>query len=323
MAKFSKILRDNNIVFIVIILAVVFYIFNPRFLSLENVTAITRQIVPIGFLVLGQFFVIVSGNIDLSMGMLSVLLSIILGVVFGTSGMVLPGVLMVLFSSLLFGYFNGIFVGKVKIPAFIVTLSTLFVATGLSGIVIPRGKMIFLTHQFFKFWGSAKIFGVYYSFLVMILMFVVAYFFYNHTKYGAYIVAIGDNENNAKMVGINVEKMKIIIFMISGFFSGMAGIIISSRMGFVQPGLDGTGMLMDAITAIIIGGTLLSGGKGKIGGIFWGLLFIGIINNSLNLLNVQDIWHQVFKGLVIIGALAMNWMIVKKDISERNLTQAA
>ncbi|MDC7227235.1 MAG: ABC transporter permease [Spirochaetales bacterium] len=313
MGKVSRWLRDNNIIVIVVVTTIIFYLINPRFLSGENVVAISRQIVPIGLIVLGQFFVLVSGNIDLSMGMSSVFFAILLGVFFGMLGGVVIGIIAVFVVSLMLGAINGYFIGKVKVPAFIVTLATMFIVTGLSGLIIPPRQMIFLRGGFFKFIGSAKLFGMYYSTLILLVLFVIAWFLYNKTKFGGYVIAIGDNEENAKLVGINVTKMKMIIFMISAFCSGLAGIILSSRMGFVQPGLDGASIMMDAITAIIIGGTLLQGGKGTVGGVFWGLLFIGIINNSLNLLNVQDVWHQVFKGIVIIAALVLNWAIRKQS----------
>lgn len=304
-----KFLREKNIIFITIICAAVFFVLNPRFLSEGNLTAISRQIVPVGLIVIGQFFVIVSGNIDLSMGMAAVLFSIALGVFYWLTGGIISGIVAVLALSILLGLINGSIVSKIKIPAFIVTLCTLFMATGLSGLIIPRGEMIFLKHPFFKFLGAAKLFGIYYSFIIMITLFLVIYVVYNHTRVGAYIIAIGNNEENAKLAGINVDRVKIGVFAFAGFCSGLAGMVLSSRMGFVQPGVDGTGILLDAITAIIIGGTLIQGGRGTVGGAFWGLLFIGIINNSLNMLNVPDVWHPVFKGIVIVAALGMNWVI--------------
>jgi ribose transport system permease protein/inositol transport system permease protein len=162
---------------------------------------------------------------------------------------------------------------------------------------------------FFSYIGSQKYFGLYASFLFLLALFILAYVVYNHTRLGAYIIAIGNNEANAKLAGINVDAVKIGVFAFSGLCSGFAGIILSARMGFVQPGLDGNGLLMDGIAAIIIGGTLILGGRGTIGGAFWGLLFIGVINNSLNLLNVEDVWHLVFKGVVILAALGMNWVL--------------
>lgn len=309
MTDLGRLLREKNIIFVTLACCLVFYLVSPRFLSLDNMSAISRQIVPVGLIALGQFFVVVSGNIDLSMGMGSVLFAIVLGVFFGATGGVEVGILAVIVFSLALGFFNGVLVAKLRLPAFIVTLSTLFVAQGLSGLIIPRGQQIFLMGGFFRFIGAEKFMGIYWSFLFLVALFALAYVVYNHTRWGAYVIAIGNSEENAKLAGINVDRTKIGIFMFSALCSGFAGIMLSSRMGFVQPGLDGNGLLLDGIAAIIIGGTLILGGRGTIGGAFWGLLFIGVINNSLNLLNVEDVWHQVFKGVVILAALGANWLL--------------
>ncbi|CCN68857.1 ABC transporter permease [Vibrio nigripulchritudo] len=300
---------EKNIIFVTIACCIVFYLISPRFMSIDNMSAISRQIVPIGLIALGQFFVVVSGNIDLSLGMGSVLFSIVLGVLFGITGGVEWGIVAVVVCSVAMGLANGLLVSRLKLPAFIVTLSTLFIATGLSGLIIPKGQMIFLVGDFFRFVGAEKFAGFYISFLFLVLLYALAYVVYNHTRIGAYIIAIGNNEENAKLSGINVDAVKVGVFTFAGLCSGFAGLVLSTRMGFVQPGLDGNGILMDGIAAIIIGGTLILGGKGTIGGAFWGVLFIGVINNSLNLLNVEDVWHLVFKGSVIIAALALNWLL--------------
>ena len=308
MPDLGRLFRENNIIFVTLALCLIFYLISPRFLSIDNMSAISRQIVPFGLIALGQFFVVVSGNIDLSMGMGSVLFAIVLGVIFGMTDGVSAGIAAVIVCSLALGFFNGFLVAKLRMPAFIVTLSTLFVAQGLSGLIVPR-RQIFLMGDFFRFVGAEKLLGFYWSFLFLAALFGLAYVVYNHTRWGAYVVAIGNSEENAKLAGINVDRVKIGIFMFSGLCSGFAGIMLTPRMGFVQPGLDGNGLLLDGIAAIIIGGTLILGGRGTIGGAFWGLLFIGIVNNSLNLLNVEDVWHQVFKGLVILIALGANWVL--------------
>ncbi len=316
MLNITKILRERNIVIVTLVCSVIFYVISPRFLSIDNMSAISRQIVPTGLIAIGQFFVIVSGNIDLSLGMASVLFAVLLGVFFGLTGGVGIGLLAVVAASLAMGFFNGVLVAKLRLPAFIVTLSTLFVAQGLSGLIIPRGQQIFLMGGFFQFAGSQKVFGLYLSFLFLIALGAGAYVVYNHTRIGAAIIAIGNSEDNAKLAGINVDRVKIGIFMFSGLCSGFAGVMLSTRMGFVQPGLDGNLLLLDAITAIIIGGTLIQGGRGTIGGALWGIAFIGIVNNALNLLNVEDVWHQVFKGLVILAALGVNWLLWQSQQAE-------
>ncbi len=309
MPGMAKLLREKNIIFVTIACCLIFFLISPRFLSLDNIAAISRQIVPIGLIALGQYFVVVSGNIDLSMGMGSVLFAIVLGVFFGMTGGVTVGIFAVILASLALGFFNGYLVARLKLPAFIVTLSSLFMAQGLSGLIIPRGQQIFLVGDFFRVVGAGKFFGLYWSFLFLMALFALAYIVYNHTRWGAYVIAIGNSEENAKLAGINTDRVKIGIFMFSGLCSGFAGIILSTRMGFVQPGLDGNGLLLDGIAAIIIGGTLILGGRGTVGGAIWGVLFIGVVNNSLNLLNVEDVWHLVFKGAVILAALGVNWLL--------------
>ncbi|WP_082224113.1 ABC transporter permease [Pseudorhodobacter wandonensis] len=316
MQNIARTLQERNIVVVTLLCCIVFYVLSPRFLSVDNMSAISRQIVPIGLIMLGQFFVIVSGNIDLSLGMASVLFAVVLGVFFGLTGGVGIGLLAVIVASLAMGFVNGALVAKLRLPAFIVTLSTLFVAQGLSGLIISRGQQIFLMGGFFQWAGSEKLLGIYLSVWFLIALGGLAYVVYNHTRIGAAIIAIGNSEDNAKLAGINVDRVKIGVFMFSGLCSGFAGIMLSTRMGFVQPGLDGNGLLLDAIAAIIIGGTLIQGGRGTIGGALWGVAFIGIINNALNLLNVEDVWHQVFKGLVILAALGVNWLLWQSRQSE-------
>jgi ribose/xylose/arabinose/galactoside ABC-type transport system permease subunit len=316
MQNIARTLQERNIVVVTLLCCIVFYVLSPRFLSVDNMSAISRQIVPIGLIMLGQFFVIVSGNIDLSLGMASVLFAVVLGVFFGLTGGVGIGLLAVIVASLAMGFVNGALVAKLRLPAFIVTLSTLFVAQGLSGLIIPRGQQIFLMGGFFQWAGSEKLLGIYLSVWFLIALGGLAYVVYNHTRIGAAIIAIGNSEDNAKLAGINVDRVKIGVFMFSGLCSGFAGIMLSTRMGFVQPGLDGNGLLLDAIAAIIIGGTLIQGGRGTIGDALWGVAFIGIINNALNLLNVEDVWHQVFKGLVILAALGVNWLLWQSRQSE-------
>lgn len=312
----GRLIREYNIVLVTVLLCIAFFLISPRFLSLDNMSAISRQIVPIGLIALGQFFVVVSGNIDLSLGMASVLFSILLGVVFGLTGDVSLGLAAVVVGSLAVGLFNGLLVARLKLPAFIVTLGMLFVATGLSGLIIPRGQQIFLMGGFFSFVGAGKVAGLYWSFLFMVALYALAYVVYNHTRWGRYVIALGNSEENARLAGINTDLVKVGVFTFSALCSGFAGVILSARMGFVQPGLDGNALLLDGIAAIIIGGTLIQGGRGTIGGAIWGLIFIGVLNNSLNLLNVEDVWHQAFKGGVILFALGANWVLWQSRMRE-------
>lgn len=307
-ASVLRLLREKNIAVVLVVASFVFYLIEPRFATLDNLNAISRQVVPLGLIALGQLFIIVSANIDLSLGYGSVMWAIVIGVFFGATGGVFWGVLAVLVLAPLFGAAQGALVAKLKLPAFIVTLAGLFIARGLGGLIIPR-RQIFLTDPFFSFVGGQRYFGIYASFLGMLILFGLAYVVYNHMKVGAYIVSMGNNEENTRLAGINVDAVKIGIFAFAGLCSGFAGFALSARMGFVQPGLDGNGLLLDAIAALVIGGTDILGGRGTVGGTFMGVLFIGLMNNSLRLLNIEDVWQLVYKGVVILVALTINYLL--------------
>ena len=307
-ATASRFVREKNIAVILIVAAIVLTILEPRFLSLDNLNAISRQIVPVGLIALGQFFVITSANIDLSLGYASTLWAIVLGVMYGLEFGIVAGLIVVIVGSTLFGATTGTLVAKLKLPAFIVTLGALFIARGLGGLVIPR-QQIFLMDDFFSWVGGQQYFGLYAAFLLMVGLYALAFIVYNHTSIGGYILGIGNNEENTRLAGVNVDWVKIGVFAFAGFCAGLAGIAISSRMGFVQPGIDGNVLLLDAIAAIVIGGASINGGRGTVTGTFMGVLFIGMLNNSMSLLNIDSVWQLVYKGVVILAALVINWLL--------------
>ena len=307
-ASVSRFIREKNIAVILIVAAILLAIAEPRFLSVDNLNAISRQIVPVGFIALGQFFVITSANIDLSLGYASTLWAIVLGVIWGLGYPIWLALVVVVIGSILFGATSGTLVAKLKLPAFIVTLGGLFIARGLGGLVIPR-QQIFLIGDFFAWVGGQQYFGLYAAFIIMIAAYALAWIVFNKTIVGGYILGIGNNEENTRLAGINTSIVKIGVFAFAGLCAGMAGIVIAPKMGFVQPGIDGNVLLLDAIAAIVIGGANINGGRGTVTGTLMGVLFIGILNNSMSLLNIDSVWQLVYKGVVILGALVINWLL--------------
>lgn len=304
----SRFVREKNIAVILIVAAVLLWILEPRFLTVDNLNAISRQIVPVGFIALGQFFVITSANIDLSLGYASTLWAIVLGVTWGVGYPIWVALAVVIVGSILFGGTSGTLVAKLKLPAFIVTLGGLFIARGLGGLVIPR-QQIFLMDDFFAWVQGQQFLGVYAVFIFMVVAYAIAWIVFNKTIVGGYILGIGNNEENTRLAGINTDLVKIGVFAFAGLCAGLAGIVIAPKMGFVQPGIDGNVLLLDAIAAIVIGGANINGGRGTVAGTFMGVLFIGILNNSMNLLNIENVWQLVYKGVVILGALVINWLL--------------
>ena len=304
----SRFVRERNIAIILVVAVIILTVLEPRFLTLDNLNAISRQIVPVGFIALGQFFVITSANIDLSLGYASTLWAIVLGVLWGIGYGIAVGLAVVFIGSILFGAASGTLVAKLKLPAFIVTLGGLFIARGLGGLVIPR-QQIFLIDDFFAWVGGQQYLGFYAVFLIMLAFYAGAWIVFNKTAIGGYILGIGNNEENTRLAGVNVDWVKIGVFAFAGFCAAMAGIVIAPKMGFVQPGIDGNVLLLDAIAAIVIGGANINGGRGTVTGTLMGVLFIGILNNSMSLLNIENVWQLVYKGVVILAALVINWLL--------------
>ena len=163
--------------------------------------------------------------------------------------------------------------------------------------------------DFFSWVGGQQYFGLYAVFIIMLAFYAGAWIVFNKTAIGGYILGIGNNEENTRLAGVNTDLVKIGVFAFAGFCAGLAGIVIAPKMGFVQPGIDGNVLLLDAIAAIVIGGANINGGRGTVTGTLMGVLFIGILNNSMSLLNIENVWQLVYKGVVILAALVINWLL--------------
>ncbi len=282
---------------------------NPRFLSITNLVNLSQQIVPMGIVSLGLTFVIITGGTDLSAGWGVSLIGIVTGVLYGVYDNVMIAVMAALLCGLAIGATNGFLVTKVGIPPFVVTLATMSIAEGLT-YAVSAGKYIFVQHPFFTALGRGMILGIPINFLILIATYCLGYVILNKTKLGVYTYSIGGNEEGARLAGINIEKWKMVIYIMSGVCMTLAAIITMARISLVTPNIGGPSLLLDSIAAVIIGGTSISGGKGTVHGTFIGVVLMGAIGNTLNLLNVPAVFQDVFKGLVIILALHMEKGII-------------
>jgi inositol transport system permease protein len=290
---------------------------SPAFLTLTNVTNVVRQMSIIGLIALGVTGVIVSGGIDLSSGSVVGVSAVVAAslVQVGHGPRVLfpgiagsPALLAVAAGcgvGMLAGFVNGSLVAKTHIPPFIATLGMYTAARG-AGMLYTSGRPLSQLSDSYNFIGQGDVGGVPVPILILALMAVVTHVLYARTKFGKYIYAIGGNEQAARVSGIDVGRYKILIYTYAGALSGLAGLVISSRIGSGQPGL-GVGYELDAIAAAVIGGTSLSaGGIGTIPGTIVGALIIGVLNNTLDLVNVSAYWQQIIKGLIIVGAVVLD-----------------
>lgn len=289
-----------------VVLIVVVTILNPAFADPANIMNLLRQISINALIAFGMTFVILTGGIDLSVGSILALTSAL------SAGMMAAGVdpiLAIIIGTLLgaiFGALNGILIAKGKLAPFIVTLATMTIFRGLT-LVYTEGKPITgLGDSYaFQLFGKGYFLGIPVPAVTMIIAFIILWFFLHKTAFGRKTYAIGGNEKAALISGIKVDRVKVMIYSISGMLAGLAGMILTSRLNSAQP-TAGQAYEMDAIAAVVIGGTSLAGGKGRIAGTFIGVLIIGILNNAMNLLGISSFYQQVVKGVVILIAVLLD-----------------
>jgi inositol transport system permease protein len=289
---------------------------SPAFMSRINLINIVRQMSVVGLIALGVTGVIVSAGIDLSSGSVVGLTAVVAASLaqdpeFATPfypGLNVPLIVPVLAAcgvGALVGLVNGSLVAKTRIPPFIATLGTFTAIRGLA-LLYTGGRPISDLTDGYNFIGQGDVFGLPVPIIILVVMAVVTHILYAHTKFGKYIYAIGGNEQAARVSGIDASKYKMLIYVYAGFLAGMAGLVVSSRIGSGQPGL-GVGYELDAIAAAVIGGSSLSaGGIGTVAGTIVGALIIGVLNNILDLMNVSAYWQQIIKGCIIVGAVIID-----------------
>jgi ribose transport system permease protein len=288
-----------------IVIFLFFSLASSNFLNYNNVTAILFSTVVIGLLALGTTFVIITGGIDLSIGTGMALCAVISGVLITKSGVpVLCGVVgAVLFGGLI-GLVNGFNVSVLGIPPFIATLAMMLAAQGLALVVSDSTPIYFTDTPSYTQISTGHLFGVDFpnAVLVLAVALVIAAVLLNKTVLGRYTYSIGSNEEATALSGINVRRWKLGIYTLAGLFTGLAGVMISARLASAQPG-TGLGYELQAIAAVVIGGTSLTGGTGSIVGTIIGALIISVLNNGLQIMQIAQEWQNVILGVVILVAV--------------------
>ena len=323
--KIGNALLNNALIIIMLAVAVYVAVTEPSFLaprSLVNLLSLTAAYLPVA---LGIAGCIVLTGTDLSagraVGITACVAASLLQAADAPNKMwpaigTLPVPVVILIVVLLgaaIGAFNGFFVAKFKLHPFIVTLATMNIARGLAG-VYTGGSPVRVVSKEWQFLGAGYIANIPVPVIIMAVVFIISILIVNRTKMGRYIYAVGGNVQAAKFSGIKVEKVKFFVYTYTGLLAGLAGIILASRMYSGQP-TAGEGAEMDAIAAVVVGGTSMAGGSGKLGGTLIGALIIGILNNGLNLMNVNSFWQTVVKGVVILLAVFLDYIrnIKKND----------
>ncbi len=294
-----------------IVIFLAFYLTTPYFRGFENLVAILLSTAVNGVLALGVTFVIITGGIDLSIGTILTFSAVTTGVFIVDLGLPVPlGVTLGLLAGALCGLINGFVIAKMKVPPFIATLGMMMMTKGLS-LILSRSKPIYFTDlpEFRQIAMGNLIAGVNIPNAVMILFAsaIIASLILSKTILGRYNFAIGSNEEATRLSGVNVDQWKIAIYTLCGLFSGLGGVLMASRLDSAQPAL-GAGYELDAIAAVVIGGTSLSGGEGTILGTIIGAFIMSTLTNGLRIRSVPQEWQMVVTGLIVIGAVYLDIM---------------
>ncbi|EJR3663769.1 ribose ABC transporter permease [Vibrio cholerae] len=289
-------------------LVVVVSFLNPNFFTVDNLLNILRQTSVNAIIAVGMTLVILTAGIDLSVGSVLALCGAFAATLVAMEVPVLVAVPTALLAGAALGAISGIIIAKGKVQAFIATLVTMTLLRGVT-MVYTDGRPISTgftdTADTFAWFGTGYALGIPVPVWLMVVVFAGAWYLFNHTRFGRYVYAVGGNESATRLSGINVDRVKIGVYAICGLLAALAGIIVTSRLSSAQP-TAGMGYELDAIAAVVLGGTSLMGGKGRIMGTLIGALIIGFLNNALNLLDVSSYYQMIAKAVVILLAVLVD-----------------
>lgn len=314
---------NKHMLEVILILLIAFMSFtSDAFLNVGNILNILRNVSMTGIIAFGMTFVIIAGEIDLSVGSTVGLSGVITAITAGAlanTGMslgvsVIFGIILSFVVTLIVGLFNGLLLTKFKMPSFIITLGMLNLLYGV-GAVISKGFPVTTLPEWFSWLGAGMVFGIIpVPAIFMLVVFIISFVVMKYTKFGRSVYATGGNPESARLSGINTKFIKIAVLVIVQLCSALSGILLSSQ---VMSGSFsfGRGWEMTAISAVIIGGASLSGGKGNIKGTFLGLLFLGVIQNAMTINGVDDYVQYIVQGALILGAVLINTIQSKRKLS--------
>lgn len=307
------IIQEYGIFLAFLLLSFILSISNQYFLTSGNISNILLQTSINGVLAIGMTFVILTRGIDLSVGSVVALAGIVSGSLATTSatagvlGAPYPAYVALavgILVGLACGTIVGIIVSRFAVPAFVATLGMLSAARGMT-LIYGGGKPVPGLTPAFRWIGTGNIAGIPMPVVILAIVFIISWWVLNRTRFGRYIYAVGGNPHAAITSGINVTRIRFLVYTISGALAGLAGMMLSARTGSALP-QAGVAYELDAIAAVVIGGTSLSGGVGRVTGTLIGALIIGVMNNGLDLLGIESYYQQVIKGALIVGAVMLD-----------------
>ena len=289
-----------------LLLCALISVLTPRFLSAGNIRNLFWQATTVGIIAIGQTLIILTAGIDLSVGGIMAISAMLGGLVMSNTSLG-AGITTVLLTGLGVGVLNGVLVSYARLAPFIVTLGTLSITQSLTS-VITDGRSIPRLPAGCRFFGYQRVFGLPLYTIVLIGRFILGHMMLKKTKLGRFLYAIGSNEEASRLAGVNVKFNKMIAYSITGLLCAIAALILTSRLGAIDPD-TGSGIELDTIAAVVIGGASMSGGKGSLVGTLIGVFFITVLHNGLNLIGVSPFWQGSAVGAVIIISVLLDSML--------------
>lgn len=300
-------IEQKSLIALIFLIVVVSFL-NPNFFTVDNILNILRQTSVNAIIAVGMTLVILTAGIDLSVGSVLALCGAFAASMIGMEVPVMVAVPTALVAGAALGAISGVIIAKGKVQAFIATLVTMTLLRGVT-MVYTDGRPISTgftdTADAFAWFGTGYAMGIPVPVWIMTVVFAAVWYLLNHTRFGRYVYALGGNESATRLSGIDVDKVKIGVYAICGLLAAVAGIIVASRLSSAQP-TAGMGYELDAIAAVVLGGTSLAGGRGRIMGTLIGALIIGFLNNALNLLDVSSYYQMIAKAVVILLAVLVD-----------------
>lgn len=292
-------------VILLILLLSVFAALDPRIISSQNLVQILINTAPIAILALGAMVVLISGGIDLSAGYGVSLCAVIFALILSNDGSLVMAVIIALLTGGLIGLFNGFFIGLFRVQPFIVTLSSMTIIQGATLMVATSGTLM-ISNPILKSMGIESTGFIPNILIITFLLLVIIYVLIHHTNFGLWTYGVGSSASSSESSGVSISRQQILVYLFSGICTALTAMLLVSRVTIVSPNIGGISILLDAITATVIGGTSIYGGKGSIWGTLVGALIISLITNALVVFGVSSSSLDLFKGAIIIGALVID-----------------
>ncbi|MDF2614612.1 MAG: inner-rane translocator [Clostridia bacterium] len=300
-------MEQIGLIIAMIIMAILFTaLTGNKYIQVDNIINILIASSIVGLVVIGESYLLISGQVDLSPGSVSAFSGVLVSLLLSKGLNMWLAIPIVVVVGMFIGYGNSLMVNKLKFEPFIATLASMSIFRGLA-YILCGGKSIFVQNQLFLKLGVGRVFNIPIPVIIFIFLFIVFGVVLARTRFGRNVYMVGGNANAARLAGINAEKLRAKLFIMTSALAALGGCILASRMSSGQPSAS-EGLEFDAVTAVVLGGIAMSGGVGTMGGALIGLFIMQGFNNGLMILNVQSFWQIVARGLLLIAALSFDYI---------------